>query len=108
VLEQKKARIDALRESAGRLKTLIARNKLLNEERHIGFPFLIVQPSTSEVPTQISVVMQSDLKKLAIRSSDAIEIISELQSLLILEAPSDKEIMRLEDITFDSGRHLNK
>jgi len=106
-LEQKKARIDALREATEKLQVLIARNKLLGEKRHIDFPFLIVQPS-SQNQTHLDVAMQSDLKKLSIKSNNALEIVSELQSLSILKAGSEKELIRLETGSFDSGHHPAK
>ncbi len=107
MLEQKKARIDAMREATEKIGALIARNKLLGERKHISFPFLIVQPSVS-TETRIDVTMQSDLKRLSIKSNNALEVVSELQSLSLLEAGSEKKPIRPDTCSLQSGKNLSK
>ena len=76
--------LEGLSRKLASVRQLVARNRLTQPGRYMGFPFLIVEPSG--LPrTNLAIKMQSDLRKLAITSNREVHLYGDLEVVAMID-----------------------
>ena len=94
-MEQRKEEFGLLKRDLEKVKQLVRRNKTSEAPKFMEFPFLVLEPS-SLPNTQLDICMQSDLKKLLMKSNHNLRILSDIQALTYM-TPSRKDSLSVDN-----------
>lgn len=84
MIEEKKHVYESMKKKVDNIRSLIDRNRLKQQKKCIGFPFMVIEPSNKN-GTKLDLQLQKDSKKLSLVSNYDMTIHGDLEIVSLIE-----------------------